>query len=137
MVPARMCSPLSALLALTFSSAPGPALETATAPSAVEPVRALAAELGTSVGLFTGGYAFAGGRWEDAYLANTSAARFLLGGFTLDGGLMSLLPLERAPAPAPPSPRAWATPVSAGASSAAPSSASATPPSPSSSCCPP
>ncbi|MFP2904112.1 hypothetical protein ACLESD_03370 [Pyxidicoccus sp. 3LFB2] len=133
-----MCSPLSALLALTFSSAPGPALETATAPSAVEPVRALAAELGTSVGLFTGGYAFAGGRWEDAYLANTSAARFLLGGFTLDGGLMSLLPLERgAPAPAPPSPRAWATPVSAGASSAAPSSASATPPSPSSSCCPP
>lgn len=96
MVPAWMCSPLlPALLALTLSSAPGPALETATAPSAVEPVRALAAELGTNLGVFTGGYAFDGGRWEDAYLANTSTARFLLGGLTLDGGLLSLLPLER------------------------------------------
>jgi len=90
-----MCLPLPALLALTLASAPGSARETATAASAVEPVRALSAELGTHVGLFTGGYAFAGGRWEDTYLANTSAARFLLGGFTLEGGLLSLLPLER------------------------------------------
>ncbi|WP_164019908.1 hypothetical protein [Pyxidicoccus trucidator] len=90
-----MCSPLPALLALTLSSAPGPALETATAPSAAEPVRALAAELGTNVGLFTGGYAFAGGRWQDAYFASTSSARYLVGGFTVDGGLLSLLPLER------------------------------------------
>ncbi|MCY1018969.1 hypothetical protein [Pyxidicoccus sp. MSG2] len=95
MVPTRMCFSLPALLGLALSSAPIPGHETATAPSTVETPRALAAELGTAVGLFTGGYAFAGGRWEDAYLANTSSARFLLGGFTLDGGLLSLLPLER------------------------------------------
>ncbi|MFP2928938.1 hypothetical protein ACLESO_27820 [Pyxidicoccus sp. 3LG] len=89
MVPARMCSPLPALLTFALSSAPGPARETAPLP------RALTAELGTGVGVFTGGYAFAGGRWQDAYLANTTTARYLLGGFTLDGGLLSLLPLER------------------------------------------
>ncbi|QSQ22199.1 hypothetical protein JY651_44925 [Pyxidicoccus parkwayensis] len=90
-----MCFSLPALLAVTLSSAPGPAREMATASSAVEPPRALTSELGTAVGLFTGGYGFEGGRWEDAYLANTTSARFLLGGFTLDGGLLSLLPLER------------------------------------------
>lgn len=91
-----MCFSLPAVLALSLSSVPaGPARETATAPSAVERPRALAAELGTGVGLFTGGYGFEGGRWEDAYLANATSARYLLGGFTLDGGLFSLLPLER------------------------------------------
>jgi hypothetical protein len=95
MVPARMWFLLPALAALTLSSAPGPARETPPAASAVEPVRALAAELSTHVGLLTGGYGFEGGRSQDTYLANTSAARFLIGGFTLDGGLLSLLPLVR------------------------------------------
>ena len=96
MVPARMSSPLPpALIALALSSAPASARELASAASGAEPARALVTELGTGVGLFTGGYAFEGGRWEDAYLANATTARFLLGGFTLDGGLFSLLPLER------------------------------------------
>lgn len=95
MVPPRMCLPLPALLAFTLSSAPTLARETATAPSTVEAPRMLAAELGTNIGLFTGGHGFEGGRSEDTYLASTSSARFLLGGFTLDGGLLSLLPLKR------------------------------------------
>ncbi|MCP3139918.1 hypothetical protein [Pyxidicoccus xibeiensis] len=82
-----MCSPLPALLTFALSSAPGPAQETAPLP------RALAAELGTSVGLLTGGHVLDGGHSRDTYLANSTAARYLLGGFTLDGGLLSLLPL--------------------------------------------
>jgi hypothetical protein len=90
-----MYAPLPAFLVLALCSAPGPAREPAPAALAGEPARALETELGTGLGLFTGGYAFEGGRWEDAYLANTTAARFLVGGLTLDGGLFSLVPLER------------------------------------------
>ncbi|HZI09581.1 MAG TPA: hypothetical protein VE153_04260 [Myxococcus sp.] len=95
MVPAPMSS-RPALLALTLLSAPALAAEAATALSAVAPPpRALDAELRADVGLFTGGYAFEGGRWQDAYLARTTSARYLLGGFTVEGGWMSLLPVER------------------------------------------
>ncbi len=80
------------LLALALLSAPALAAEAATALPAV---RALDAELRADVGLFTGGYAFEGGRWQDAYLTRTTSARYLLGGFTVEGGWMSLLPLER------------------------------------------
>jgi hypothetical protein len=93
MVPARMFSRLP-LLALALSSAPALATEPTTALPAVAPPRALAAELRADVGLFTGGYAFDGGRWQDAYLTRTTSARYLLGGFTVEGGWMSLLPLE-------------------------------------------
>lgn len=90
-----MSSLLPTLLALALSSAPDPVREPAVPPLAAAPARALGPELGTSVALLTGGYSFQGGRWEDAYVANTMSARFLLDGFTLDGGLFTLLPLER------------------------------------------
>ncbi|MCE9671010.1 hypothetical protein LY474_24680 [Myxococcus stipitatus] len=62
---------------------------------ALAPVRAEEAELSTGAGLFTGGGTFDHGRTGDTYLASVTTARYLLGGFTLDGGLQSLLPLER------------------------------------------
>ncbi|NMO18305.1 hypothetical protein HPC49_38125 [Pyxidicoccus fallax] len=89
-----MYSPLSAFIVLCLSSAPGPAAEPAAPPSA-EPARALEAELGTGAGLFFGPHAFDDTDWDGTSLASASSARFLLGGFTVDGGLFSLLPLER------------------------------------------
>ncbi|MCP3099626.1 hypothetical protein LZ198_12185 [Myxococcus sp. K15C18031901] len=63
--------------------------------SALASVRAEEAELSTGGGLLTGGSTFDHGRTGDTYLASVTTARYLLGGFTLDGGLQSLLPLEQ------------------------------------------
>lgn len=94
MFPAPMSSRLI-LLALTLTSAPALATEATTALPAVAPPRALAAELRADMGLLTGGYGFDGGRWQDTWLASATSARYLLGGFTVEGGGLSLLPLER------------------------------------------
>ncbi|WP_225411510.1 hypothetical protein [Stigmatella hybrida] len=85
--------PLALLLSASLTAqasprGPGP---TAYAP----PPRALVNELHAETGLLTGGYTFEGGGWNDVYLASGGGGHYLFGGLTVEGSVLSLLPLER------------------------------------------
>jgi hypothetical protein len=51
--------------------------------------------LRVDLGALSGGYTYGGGAWMDAFAAQAASGHLLLGGFTLDGGLLSLIPLRR------------------------------------------
>jgi hypothetical protein len=57
-----------------------------------EPPRLLSSEVTAGVGLLGSGYAFTGGRLGEAQLAPVVTARGLLGGATLEGGLLLVVP---------------------------------------------
>ena len=54
--------------------------------------RLLAPEVTAGVGLLGSGYAFTGGRLGEAQLAPVVTARHLLGGFTVEGGVLLVIP---------------------------------------------
>ncbi|MFL5344288.1 MAG: hypothetical protein ACJ8AT_05820 [Hyalangium sp.] len=58
------------------------------------PPRALTNEIHSQWGLLRGGYSFAGGGWDDLYLASLTGGHYLFNGFTVEAALVSLTPLE-------------------------------------------
>ncbi|MDC0712706.1 hypothetical protein POL68_29865 [Stigmatella sp. ncwal1] len=78
----------ASLTAQAQTAGPGPAAYT-------PPLRALVNELHAETGLLTGGYSFEGGGWNDVFLASGGGALYLFGGLTVEGSVLSLLPLER------------------------------------------
>ncbi len=91
--PMRPLVPL--LLALAVGE-PAHAQEDSALPVAsAAPPRALAPTTWhAQAGLLVNGYSHGAGRWSEAFLAASASGHLLLGGLTLDGGLLSLLPAE-------------------------------------------
>jgi hypothetical protein len=68
----------------------------ALAPPAHARERALpGSELKVDLGALSGGFTHGGGAWMDSFAAQALSGHLLLGGFTLDGGVLSLVPLQR------------------------------------------
>lgn len=91
------CSPLLALVALAVVS---PARAQMTSgdplPPATAPTRALpGSELHVDLGALSGGYTLGDGAWMEPFASQAASGHLLLGGFTLDGGVLSLVPLRR------------------------------------------
>jgi hypothetical protein len=84
---------LALLLTASLNSQAGPGGPGPTAYT--PPPRARVNELYAETGLLTGGYSFEGGGWNDVYLTSGGGALYLFGGLTVEGSLLSLLPLER------------------------------------------
>jgi hypothetical protein len=53
------------------------------------------AELRVDLGALSGGYTYGGGAWMDPFAAQAISGHLLLGGFTLEGDVLSLIPLRR------------------------------------------
>jgi hypothetical protein len=51
-------------------------------------------ELHVDLGALSGGFTHGGGAWMDSFAAQAASGHRLLGGLTLDGGVLSLLPLQ-------------------------------------------
>lgn len=81
---------MSPLLLAAFLAAEAPAVE-ATAPP--EPERLVAPEVTAGVGFLGSSYSQPGLRLGDAQLAPVVTARYLLGGFTTDAGVLLSVPL--------------------------------------------
>jgi hypothetical protein len=83
--------PLALLLTASLTAQAGPGRPTDYTP----PYRALVNELYAETGLLTSGYTFEGGGWNDVYLASGGGAHYLFGGLTVEGSMLTLMPLER------------------------------------------
>ncbi|PTL83199.1 hypothetical protein [Vitiosangium sp. GDMCC 1.1324] len=60
------------------------------------PTRALPdSELHVDLGALTGGYTHGDGAWMEPFASQAASGHLLLGGLTLDGGVLSLVPLQR------------------------------------------
>lgn len=59
------------------------------------PPRVLTNEIHSQLGLLQGGYSFAGGGWDDLYVASFTGGHYLFEGITVEASLLSLTPLER------------------------------------------
>ncbi|QRN98315.1 hypothetical protein JRI60_04395 [Archangium violaceum] len=72
------------------------ALAVAPAARAQSAPRALPhSELRVDLGALTGGYTYGGGAWMSPFASQAASGHLLLGGFTLDAGVLSLVPLQR------------------------------------------
>ncbi len=65
-------------------------------PPTASPMRALpGSALHVDLGALSGGFTHGGGAWMNPFAAQAASGHLLLGGLTLDGGVLSLLPLQR------------------------------------------
>ncbi|HEX8437506.1 hypothetical protein [Archangium sp.] len=65
-------------------------------PPTASPTRALpGSELHVDLGALSGGFTHGGGAWMDSFAAQAASGHLLLGGLTLEGGVLSLLPVRR------------------------------------------
>ncbi len=88
--------PLVPLLLALAAGGPAHAQDASSLPLAPEaPARALAPSgWQAQAGVLVNGYAHGAGRWSEAFLAASASGHTLLGGLTLEGHLLSLLPAE-------------------------------------------
>ncbi|WNG40843.1 hypothetical protein F0U61_49495 [Archangium violaceum] len=90
-----MRSLLFALLAFSVAE-PAHAQQEGTHPLPTTPARALpGSELHVDLGALSGGYTHAGGATMEPFAAQAASGHVLLEGLTLDGGVLSLVPLQR------------------------------------------
>jgi hypothetical protein len=92
-----MRSLLFALVALAVAP-PARAQMAGGAPPPPAPVTARAlpgSALHVDLGALSGGYTHGGDAWMEPFAAQAVSGHLLLGGFTLDGGVLSLVPLRR------------------------------------------
>lgn len=86
------------LLGLALAAGRPASAQEDSAPTALAepPPRALAPQAWRAqAGVYVSGTSYTGGRWDDAFLSTSVSGHTLLGGLTLDGGLLSLVPVER------------------------------------------
>jgi hypothetical protein len=90
-----MRSLLLALVALAVAPPARAQMTGGDSPPPAPTMRALlGAELHVDLGALTGGYTLGDGAWMEPFAAQALAGHVLFGGFTLDGGLLSLEPLR-------------------------------------------
>ena len=85
---------LLVLLALTVAS-PARARTHGNGPTTSWPRALSGAELHVDLGALSSGYLHGGGAWMDTFAAQAASGHLLLGGLTLDGSILSLVPLQR------------------------------------------